>query len=205
MSAKKNLIGLTYGRLTVKSEAGRRGRRVLWSCLCECGNKTEATSTALVSGVKKSCGCLAKEVLIKRSTTHGLTGTKIYKVWESMISRCNKPKDKAYQNYGGRGIIVCQRWLASLPDFLADMGEPKSGMTIDRKNNNKGYYPENCRWATKKEQARNRRTSKTWDVKGVRFDTCTEAAKYYNVTHQAIIAWCKNRSDCKSTRIYKDV
>jgi len=205
MGAKKDLTARRFDRLVVLNERGRKNGRVTWDCVCDCGNKAIATSTALVSKTKRSCGCLARELLIKRSMTHGLTGTKIYKAWEQMISRCNKVSDKSYFRYGGRGIKVCARWLKSLPDFVEDMGEPPEGMTIDRKDNNKGYFKDNCRWATKTEQARNRRSSKLWSVKGVEFKTCTEAAKHFNVSHQCIILWCKNRSDCKSERIYENI
>jgi len=200
---KKDLLGKNFGRLHVISSAGYKGPRALWLCLCVCGNETTATTTALTTGTKKSCGCLAKDVLRKRNITHGLTGTSIYKRWEQMISRCYNKKDKSYKNYGGRGLQVCNRWRNSLQNFSDDMGPIPDNSSIDRKDNDKGYSPDNCRWASQSTQARNRRGSKTWHIKGIDFETCTDAANHFNVTHQAIIQWCSSRKDCSSKLRYE--
>lgn len=99
-------------------------------------------------------------------TTHGMTGTRTYRSWESMKRRCLNPNERAFPNYGGRGITVCERWLASFENFFADMGECPPGLTLDRRNNDGNYEPGNCRWATYSEQARNRRShgfsARTW-------------------------------------------
>ena len=205
MPKKHDLEGDTFGRLTVITKTNKRlNARVLWKCQCQCGNEVLATTTSLVSSSKKSCGCLVADVVRSRCTTHGLSKAKIFKIWEGMIDRCHNHKNKSFQYYGGRGIDVCERWRNSLSDFNLDMGERPEGTSIDRIDNDRGYSPQNCRWATREEQSRNTRSSKRWIIKGHFFETCTEAANYFGVTHQAVIAWCKTKPDCSSTLVYSN-
>lgn len=155
------LIGERYGRLTVISEAERNRfgqRRFL--CLCDCGNEIIAKMGCLRIGYTKSCGCLRKEQA-RRNTprTHNLSRSKTYHVWRSMKCRCLNPKNASFANYGGRGITFCDRW-SDFSNFVADMGEAPDGLSIERNNNNGNYEPGNCRWATRKEQARNKSTNR---------------------------------------------
>ncbi|MDF2535516.1 MAG: hypothetical protein K0R18_1675 [Bacillales bacterium] len=145
-----------FGRLTIIkfSHIGSSGH-VYWSCKCDCGNKLSVRGCHLVNGDTMSCGCLHDELKLK----HGKYGTKIYFAWAQMIQRCNNPKNEAYPNYGGREIKVCNEWL-SFEKFYEDMGDRPNGMTLDRKDNDRGYFKENCRWATKEEQENNKRTNK---------------------------------------------
>jgi hypothetical protein len=160
-----NRVGQQFGQLLVVSEAPRRNGLVYWRCRCCCGNFTIVASSSL--RIVKSCGCLRTENLRKiglTNRTHGHTtrvgDSPTYRSWASMIQRTTNPKAPNYYRYGGRGITVCARWNTemggSFEAFLEDMGERPEGMTLDRNNNNLGYYKENCRWATPSQQQRNK-------------------------------------------------
>lgn len=149
--------GSIYGRLEVLSVSNNRA-----SCVCACETLTEVHLGDLKSGHTKSCGCLAKENLVFRSTTHGLCKNHLAEmnIRYHMISRCINPEDGGYSNYGGRGIQVCQHWLESFENFFADMGpRPSKRHSIDRVDNDKGYCKNNCRWATRSQQNRNTRSN----------------------------------------------
>lgn len=132
-------------------------------CLCECGKTVTVQVSALHSGKTKSCGCLGRELTQRRNTKHGAYESPLYHIWINMIARCYDAASEAYARYGGRGIKVCQRWLdpaEGIHNFSQDIGpRPSASHTLDRKNNNGDYEPDNCRWATKVEQSRNRRTN----------------------------------------------
>lgn len=184
---RNDLVGQVFERLTVQYVAGLNPKQnVLWHCACACGGSTIALAYDLRRGRVKSCGCLPREGL---NTTHGMARTgkkrsRIYSVWSSMLARCNNPKDRNYHNYGGRGIKVCKRW-EKFELFLADMGEPAKGMTLDRKNNDKGYSPSNCRWASYAEQSRNRRGN-IWVVLGGQRTLLKDALDALGKTRQAL-------------------
>lgn len=158
--------GHVYGRLKVISRfdcgPASKGRRTMWSCLCECGSETVSTGHELASGDTTSCGCFQRESTADRHRLHGMTRTPTYRSWQAAKERCYNPKNDRYSAYGAKGVTVCDRWRGSFDAFLEDMGERPAGLTLDRRNPLGNYDPDNCRWASNSEQVRNKRTSVEW-------------------------------------------
>lgn len=161
-----NLTGQTFGRLTVQSHQGsNRFHQSVWLCDCECGETSVVVGSQLLNGRTKSCGCLRRDNVILRFTKHGAAtgGTKLPELaaWIQMNQRCFNPRCANFRHYGGRGITVCDRWRHSFQNFIDDMGlRPSSKHSIDRfPDRNGNYEKSNCRWATSKEQQRNKRTN----------------------------------------------
>lgn len=182
----KDLSGKRFGRWTVVEVATGPDARyyVRWKCRCDCGNIKFVARTSLQSGESKSCGCLRKETHVPALKTHGLSRTVEYVTWKNMISRCNDPKNKAYANYGERGIKVCDSWQ-SFEGFLSDMGLRPDGMTLERNDNNTNYTKENCRWATRQEQNNNTRRTTHVTVNGVT-RTLAEWASLSGIRYETI-------------------
>ena len=160
--------GHRFGRLVAVVPVGRnRWRNVLWRCKCDCGNLTVVSS----SDIKRtsSCGCIHSEITSERTKTHGESHTKLYKIWAAMKQRCRNPNNKRYADYGGRGIDLCDRWM-DYPEFAewARQNGYKAGVDIDRRDNGRGYSPENCRFVTRTQNCRNKRDNVFLEFRGDR-------------------------------------
>lgn len=155
-----------FGKLTAYGWGIVMGQR-RWLCGCDCGGYCIAKAGELRAGMYRSCGCEKRAVLGRSTTKHGGAGTKIHGIWKAMKQRCENPKNPRWHSYGGRGIAVCERWQ-KFENFLADMGERPEGKTLDRRDNDKGYSPDNCRWATREEQNSNLSSNRWIEWNGIR-------------------------------------
>lgn len=162
----KHLEGQRFNKLIAIERAGfregKKCRKTLWRCRCDCGNEAVVAQVDLIAGATKSCGC----IIGKHKRTHGGTGTPEFRIWSSMHRRCNDPAHPSYADYGGRGIQVCQKWK-DFAAFRDDMGpRPTPNHQIERVDNNEGYGPDNCVWATRIAQSNNRRSSRRLTLNG---------------------------------------
>lgn len=153
----KDITGQRFGALVaIGIDFERDGRHLYWICDCDCGVRKSIRGAHLKAGRIRSCGCWQEASRIK----HGSINTRAYSSWKNMMQRCTNPKKTGYQNYGGRGISVCDRWT-NFANFFADMGERPLHYSLERKDNNAGYSPENCEWASRSQQNRNMRLKRS--------------------------------------------
>lgn len=195
MPKLRDLTGETFGRWVVKSRANnyrdKSGRScTAWNCVCECGTEKTVLGNSLKSGRSTSCGCAhsekASEVCTENFKKHGDANTRLYKIWIGMRKRCLNPKSYNYSNYGGRGIAVCDDWMSyeNFRDWAVSNGYSDS-LSLDRKNFDGDYSPDNCRWITTKEQNNNRRSNKYIEIDGVTH-TISEWCEMYNLDKKRI-------------------
>lgn len=156
---KIHMLGLQFGRLLVVREADRIGHHLAYLCRCACGAEVVVRGQSLRKGETTSCGCYRSEAMRSAKTTHGMYGTPTYRSWRAMLARCEDPAHRQFKDYGGRGITVAPAWK-TFENFFADMGERPPDRSLDRIDNERGYSGGNCRWATRTEQARNKRTAR---------------------------------------------
>lgn len=161
-----DISGNRYGRLVAINPI-RKNNGIYWVCKCDCGNTTEVLPQHLNRGLIRSCGCLRKDVSSKKNKKHGMSKTRLYKEWAGIIQRCTNPNSTSYVRYGKKGIDICREWLSFDPfkDWALSNGYSDE-LTIDRIDNDKGYSPDNCRWATYEEQAHNQKTNKNLEYNG---------------------------------------
>ena len=194
MAARKkpynDLTGQRFGRLVVLSlvadDAGAK-KQTRWFCECDCGNRLFVLAGNLRSGNTKSCGCLQREIAVKRNTTHGQSGTRLYVAWQHMIGRCTRKNVKDYNLYGGRGITVCSEWISSFEAFRdwALANGYADSLTIDRIDVNGNYCPENCRWVSHSEQQQNK-TNNTFVEYNGETKTASDWARIFNCYPSAV-------------------
>lgn len=189
-----DLAGGKFGRLTAIEVVGKRRSSLLWRCECECGQEHLVSANLLKSGAIKSCGCLARDSSRLRNYKHGMYQTPTYSVWQAMRDRCANPNHRAYANYGGRGIQVCDEWR-SFPAFLEHVGErPSAEHEIDRIDVNGNYEPGNVRWVTRKQNSRNRRSHRMLTAFG-ETRCLSEWAEMYGIKFGSLHTRLKNGWD----------
>lgn len=186
MKLRIDRAGQRYGRLTAIAFYDRDIKgEAYWVALCDCGRVTVVRGSHLGSGNVQSCGCFCSESSSMRARTHGMSDRQGYESWAGMKRRCLNSKSKAYPLYGGRGITICDRWVNSLETFLKDMGPCPEGYTLERKNNDGNYEPNNCVWGTRTAQANNRRSSRFLTLNGKTM-TVSEWSVETGIHHSAI-------------------
>lgn len=187
-----DLTGKRFGRL-VAVEGIKKDNGFYWKCKCDCGNYTEVLPQHLKRNLIRSCGCLRVEVSSQTNKRHGMKETRLYKVWLDMKARCCNSSDSHYKDYGGRGITVCDEWKDDFMSFYewAIANGYRDNLTIDRKDVNGNYEPSNCRWATYKEQANNKRANIILEYKG-RKQTMAEWAEEIGMNYVTFQRRIKN-------------
>lgn len=196
-----DISGKRFGRLVAQHRVGNETDGSRWLFLCDCGDTKVIRSKDVRRGATSSCGCISSENTTARNTKHGHARrgqcSPELITWVGMISRCEHRNNTAYANYGGRGIAVCDRWRESFANFLEDMGKRPAGMSIDRIDNDAGYSPENCRWATATEQARNKRTTLMLEHNGQTLPLATWAERsginYGVLARRISLGWTPER------------
>lgn len=184
-----DLTGHRFGRLVVIDQAPNRGNRVMWNCICDCGNRAIVNGGKLRSGHTRSCGCLLKDTVSDLFSTHRETNTPLYRMWYNMKVRCNYPKSDHYRFYGARGITVCPEWEDSYEafrDWAVESGYV-DGLTIERKDNDKGYNPDNCRFIPMRNQFYNTRRNHFVEYNG-ETKTVSEWSEITGIPYQTLLA-----------------
>jgi hypothetical protein len=183
-----NMKGKSFNYLKVIERArNTKSGEAAWVCECKCGTRKIIAGSKLRNGETKSCGCMKKELAGTKNITHGMKGTRLYNIWQTIIQRTTNENNHEYGDYGGRGIGICEEWRNDFEEFMQWSYENgyADNLTIDRKNNNKGYQPDNCRWVTNKENCRNKRNNHCLTYNG-QTKTITEWAEITGLSKEVI-------------------
>ena len=196
----RDIAGQRFGKLVATSFSHVGIYGAIWNVKCDCGEEAKKRSSKLISGHTKSCGCLVREA----PTTHGKSRSSLYKIWDGMRQRCTNPNAISYKYYGGRGIKICARWL-KFEAFLEDMGERPKKLSLERRDNNGNYEPDNCYWATSKEQQRNTRRNRLIDHNGTT-KTLAEWSEvsqinYHTLRMRLVNGWTMEKSLTEPVRV----
>jgi len=214
-----DITGKKFGRLTaIKRTGTNKWGGAIWLFICDCGKETEKEATRVNKGLTRSCGCLQHEIEIQSgkktihfaqesNVTHGLSKHRLCRIWRLMKNRCSNSNDKTFKNYGSRGITVCDEWLNSSESFFnwAFKNGYSKELSLDRKNNNEGYSPENCKWSTPKEQCNNKRNNRIILFNG-ESKTLTQWCDVYKIRYGLVLSRLKrgwNISDALQHQIIK--
>ena len=191
---KIDLTNKKFNRLLVVRQAPHKNNKVMWECLCDCGNTVYVTSHSLIAATTKSCGCYTKDRIKDKNTIHGQAKTKLYSVWKNIRRRCYNTNDKSYNRYGGRGIGVCEEWKDSFQSFYDwayangyDNNAKYGECTLDRIDTNGDYCPANCRWVSLKEQANNRQSNVLITYNG-KTDTMSNWAREIEIEYTCLFS-----------------
>lgn len=189
----KDLRGIKINMLTAICPVGNDKRgSIIWKIQCDCGNERFVPTSSFTKGDCYSCGCMKKQRISEKNTKHNMSHHPMYAVWDTMIARCHRPSHKSYKHYSGRGITVCQKWRNSFQSFADDMlSTYHRGLQLDRKDNDKGYSPENCRWVDCKTQANNTVSNLKINTPIGIMNIC-EAADYFGIKRTTL----NNRVRC---------
>lgn len=208
-----DLTGKKYNKLTVLKRVENKNKQTMWLCQCDCGNKVIVSGGNLKNGHTTSCGCYSIQNKIKRAKEknpcykHGLYNTRLNRIWNSMKKRCYLKTHKAYKNYGGRGIKVCDEWLDKENGFInfyhwAMSNGYKEDLTIDRIDTNGNYEPNNCRWATREEQQNNKRNNHYLEYGG-EIHTLAEWSKKNKINYNTLLSRFYNKKELFSPVKYR--
>lgn len=206
----KNIIdmtGMRFGRLFIVGRAESSGTgHAKWLCVCDCGGKVTAHGSNIRRGITASCGCLHREATGRSSRKHGQCKTEQYLAWERMKKRCSPSNKKESHLYFDRGILVCPEWSHDFQAFIDHIGEMPPGVfQVDRIDNDKGYQPGNVRWATPRQNARNRRGTYRWHINGKWYEAAIDASEEFGVSRKTICNWVDSASkpDCYKEERYE--
>lgn len=188
---RPDFLNKKFGRLTILNDLGNFGKFIIVKAICECGIIKEYKWNSIQQGKATSCGCYSLELIKQRLTTHGLSGHPLFTVWNGILGRCNCVTHKQYEDYGARGIIICKEWETDFVAFynwaISNGWTNENRLTVDRKNNDAGYSPENCRMVTNTIQQRNKRSNINVTINGVTKclkEWCIELGLNYKLTYQ---------------------